>query len=108
MHAYRRQIGDIEVTALSDGVLAIPLDVVLGIDQAEAERLAGKRAGEPGDIAANAFLLELNGTCALVDAGSGNTPGPTLGKPPDPLRATAVPPEPNAPILATTCAYAHS
>jgi hypothetical protein len=39
MHAYRRQIGDIEVTALSDGVL--------GIERAEAERLAGKRPASP-------------------------------------------------------------
>jgi hypothetical protein len=93
MHAYRRQIGDIEVTALSDGVLATPLDVVLGIERAEAERLAGKRAGEPVDIAVNAFLLELNGICALIDAGSGNTLGPTLGKLTDSLRAVGVAPE---------------
>ena len=75
MTAHSKKIGDIGVTALSDGVLATPLDVVLGIEQAEAERLAGKRAGEPVDIAVNAFLLELNGTCALVDAGAATRSG---------------------------------
>ena len=101
MTAHSKKIGDIEVTALSDGVLATPLDVVLGFEQAEAERLAGKRAGEPVDIAVNAFLLELNGTCALIDTGSGNTIGPTLGKLTDNLRAFGVAPERIDTILLT-------
>jgi hypothetical protein len=37
-----KKIGDIEVTTVSDGVLAAPLDVVLGMDRAEIERLAGR------------------------------------------------------------------
>ena len=108
MTAHSKKIGDIGVTALSDGVLATPLDVVLGIEQAEAERLAGKRAGEPVDIAVNAFLLELNGTCALVDAGSGNTLGPTLGKLTDSLRAVGVAPERIDTILLTHVHSDHS
>jgi len=108
MTAHSKTIGDIEVTALGDGVLATPLDVVLGIEQAEAERLAGKRAGEPVDIAVNAFLLELNGTCALVDAGSGNTLGPTLGKLTDSLRAVGVAPERIDTILLTHVHSDHS
>jgi hypothetical protein len=43
MTAPNKQIGDIEVTALSDGVLATSLDVVLGMDRAEYERLAARR-----------------------------------------------------------------
>ncbi len=91
--AHSRKIGDIEVTALSDGVLAAPLDVVLDMDKAEAERLAGTKPGEPKPIAVNAFLLELGGRWALVDTGAGNTMGPTLGKLPDNLRACGVAPE---------------
>jgi glyoxylase-like metal-dependent hydrolase (beta-lactamase superfamily II) len=90
--AHTRKIGDIAVTALSDGVLAAPLDVVLGMDKGEAERLAGTKPGEPEPIAVNAFLLELGGTWALVDTGAGNTMGPTLGKLPDSLRALGVAP----------------
>jgi glyoxylase-like metal-dependent hydrolase (beta-lactamase superfamily II) len=89
----RKQIGDITVTALSDGVLAAPLDVVLGVERAEIERLAGRRPGEPLPIAVNAFLLERAGKWALVDTGSGNSMGPTLGKLPENLRVLGVEPE---------------
>jgi glyoxylase-like metal-dependent hydrolase (beta-lactamase superfamily II) len=93
MSAPRKQIGDITVTALSDGVLAAPLDVVLGVERAEIERLAGRKPGEPLPIAVNAFLLERAGELALVDTGSGNSMGPTLGKLPQNLRALGVTPE---------------
>src|ERR1700681_4478689 len=91
MSASAKRIGDIEVMAVSDGVLRAPLDVVLGMDKAEAERLAGKK--DAVNISVNAFLLERNGKWALVDVGSGNTMGPTLGKLPDNLRASGVPPD---------------
>ena len=93
MTAHRRQIGDITVTALSDGVLAAPLDVVLGVERTEIERLAGRKPGELLPIAVNAFLLERAGRWALVDTGSGNSMGPTLGKLPQNLRALGVAPE---------------
>jgi len=93
MTAQRRAIGDIAVTALSDGVLAAPLDVVLGVERGEIERLAGRKPGEPLPIAVNAFLLERAGRWALVDTGSGNTMGPALGKLTENLRAMGVPPE---------------
>jgi glyoxylase-like metal-dependent hydrolase (beta-lactamase superfamily II) len=93
MSAPRKQIGDITVTALSDGVLAAPLDVVLGVERAEIERLAGRKPGEPLPIAVNAFLLERAGKLALVDTGSGNSMGPTLGGVPQNLRALGVAPE---------------
>jgi glyoxylase-like metal-dependent hydrolase (beta-lactamase superfamily II) len=93
MTAHRRQIGDITVTALSDGVLAAPLDVVLGVERTEIEGLAGRKPGELLPIAVNAFLLERAGRWALVDTGSGNSMGPTLGKLPQNLRALGVAPE---------------
>jgi glyoxylase-like metal-dependent hydrolase (beta-lactamase superfamily II) len=91
MTAQSKKIGDITVTTLIDGVLAAPLDVVLGMDRAEAERLAGREDNVP--ISVNAFLLERAGKWALIDTGSGNTMGPTLGKLPDNLRAFGVAPE---------------
>jgi glyoxylase-like metal-dependent hydrolase (beta-lactamase superfamily II) len=93
MTAQTKRIGDIEVTTLSDGVLQTSLDVVLKLDRDEKERLAGKKVGEPVYISVNAFLLKLKGGYALVDTGSGNTMGPTLGKLPDSLRALGVAPE---------------
>src|SRR5260370_26723731 len=86
-----KTIGDIEVTTVSDGGLAAPLDVVHSMEKAEAERLAGRTNAV--NISVNAFLLKLHGKWALVDAGSGNTMGPTLGRLPDNLRASGVPPE---------------
>ena len=88
---HKKKIDDIEVTTVSDGVLTAPLDVVLGMDKAEVERLAGRK--DTIDISVNAFLLKRDGKWALVDVGSGNTMGPTLGKLPDNLRALGVPPE---------------
>jgi glyoxylase-like metal-dependent hydrolase (beta-lactamase superfamily II) len=106
--AARKQIGDFTVTALSDGVLAAPLDVVLGVERAEIERLAGRKPGEPLPIAVNAFLLERAGKWALVDTGSGNSMGPTLGKLPQNLRALGVAPERIETILLTHLHPDHS
>jgi glyoxylase-like metal-dependent hydrolase (beta-lactamase superfamily II) len=108
MTATRKTIGDIAVTAVSDGVLSTSLDVVIGLERAEAERLAGKKAGEPVEIAVNAFLLELDGVRALIDTGAGNTMGPTLGKLADNLRAVGTPPERIDTILLTHLHYDHS
>ena len=93
MHALTRKIGDIAVTALSDGVLTTSLDVVLGMERGEKERLAGLKTTDPLPISVNAFLLERGGRRALIDAGAGHTMGPTLGKLPENLRALAVAPE---------------
>jgi glyoxylase-like metal-dependent hydrolase (beta-lactamase superfamily II) len=93
MHAQAKKIGDITVTPLSDGVLTTSLDVVLGMEPDEKERLAGLKTTDPLPIAVNAFLLECGGRRALIDAGAGHTMGPTLGKLPDHLRALAVAPE---------------
>ena len=73
MTAQTQKIGDIAVTALSDGVLTTSLYVVLGMDQAENERLAGIKATDPVPISVNAFMLKRGQKYALIDAGSGNT-----------------------------------
>src|SRR5262245_46214149 len=101
-----KTIGDITVTPLSDGVLSAPLDVVLGMDKAEVERMAGRKDILP--ISVNAFLLRLNGKWALIDTGSGNTMGPTLGKLPDDLRAHGIAPEEIATIFLTHLHPDHS
>jgi hypothetical protein len=75
MTTHSKKVGDIEVTALSDGVLATSLDVVLGMDRAEARQLAGTSGGDGVHIAVNAFLLKLQGRWALIDAGAGKQHG---------------------------------
>ena len=88
-----RTIGDIEVTTISDGVLQTSLDVVLKLDRAEKERLSGKKIGDPVHISVNAFLLKIKDKYALIDTGSGNTMGPTLGRVPENLCAAGVAPD---------------
>jgi len=106
MTLQRRMIGDIEVMTVSDGVLRAPLDVVLGLEKAEVERLTGRSDALP--ISVNAFLLRRGSKCALVDTGSGNTMGPTLGKLPDHLRALGVAPETIGTIFLTHLHPDHS
>ena len=88
-----RKVGAIDVTAVSDGVLNATLNNFVGVTAAEAERISGFPADGPVPLAVNAFVLTFNGKRALIDAGSGSSMGPTLGKLPDNLRAIGVPPD---------------
>ncbi|EOZ4638270.1 MBL fold metallo-hydrolase [Enterobacter cloacae] len=67
-----RQIGDFEITALSDGVLSARLDLLSGIENAAANEIQ-EHAGvaEPGDIHINGYLIRGRGRIILVDAGAG-------------------------------------
>ena len=107
MIAQTKKIGDIEVTALSDGRLATSLDVVLGMDRAEAARLAGTTGGDV-HIAVNAFLLKRARKWALIDAGAGNSMGSALGRLAENLRAFGVAPEEIAAVFLTHIHPDHS
>jgi len=88
------QVGAYRVRPISDGDLHTSLDVVLGLDRAVAQSLAG--TGDDGrlGIPVTSFLITGPGPeIVLVDAGSGTAMQPTLGRLPDNLRAAGVPPE---------------
>ena len=97
-----------QVTTVSDGVLNSTLNNFLGVTPAEAERISGFPVAGPVPIAVNTFLLEFDGKRVLVDAGSGSTMGPTLGKLPDNLRALGVAPDTIDIILLTHIHPDHS
>jgi glyoxylase-like metal-dependent hydrolase (beta-lactamase superfamily II) len=107
-HPHSRTIGDVQVTTVSDGVLNATLNNFLGVTPAEAERMSGFPAAGPVPLAVNAFLLEFKGKRVLVDAGTGSTMGPTLGKLPDNLRALGVAPDTIDIILLTHIHPDHS
>lgn len=85
------KLGDYTVTAYSDGLFETTIDVTVNVDKDLTQKLAGKSLTDPVYLSVNAFLVEGRGVRALVDAGSGDTMGPTLGKLPDNLRAAGVP-----------------
>ena len=78
---YRRRFGDIVVTAISDGYLDGAYEFMRNIEPQEAERIL-KDAYRPAPprISINAFIIQSGGRVALVDTGSGDYMGPTLGR----------------------------
>ena len=67
-----QQIGDVAITAISDGYLTAGLDLLSNIDPADAlqmQRDAG--AQEPAAIHINCYLVRSHGRTVLIDAGAG-------------------------------------
>src|SRR5215207_6300730 len=87
------KIGEIEVTAISDGPFPAPLDSFVEFEREEVERLSGRHIDETVILPVNSYLLKLGSKLALVDTGCGPTMGPRLGQLPNNLRAIGVAPE---------------
>jgi glyoxylase-like metal-dependent hydrolase (beta-lactamase superfamily II) len=78
---YRRQIGSMVVTALSDGYFDLAFDVFRALDPAEGEALLrSAHRPSPPRIQVNAFLIEAAGKKILVDTGCGAHLGPTVNR----------------------------
>jgi glyoxylase-like metal-dependent hydrolase (beta-lactamase superfamily II) len=88
---YRRRIGDIVVTAISDGYLDGAYEFMRDITPQDAERIL-KDAYRPAPprISINCFVIHSAGRVALIETGSGNSMGATLGKMPQNLAAAGV------------------
>ena len=88
---YRRRIGDVLVTAISDGYIDAPFGVLRGIEEADAEViLKSNFQPSPPRISVNCFMIQVGGRTAIVDTGSGDTMGPTLGKLPGLMSSVGV------------------
>ncbi len=87
-------IGDIEITSVWDGTLKASLDSILRLDPKEAARLVAAEHEETGVdplvLPVRAFLIRTGSRLALVDTGSGNTKGPTMGHLPRSFAALGV------------------
>ena len=92
---YRVMLGDFEVTALSDGTVALPVDTLLtNTTKAHADQvLARNFLKPPVDTSVNAYLINTGAKLVLIDAGAGKLFGPTLGRLLDNLKAAGYQPE---------------
>lgn len=67
-----RQIGDLSVTAISDGYLTASLEFLSNIEVDEAERIqAGAGVKEAAAIHINCYLVRGRGRTVLIDSGAG-------------------------------------
>jgi len=76
---YHRRIGDIVVTAISDGYLDGNLDVMRNVDLEKAHQVLRDAFRPARRTSVNAFLIHSKGRIAIVDTGSGNYLQPTAG-----------------------------
>lgn len=93
---YRQPVGDLQVTALFDGVVALGRQQLVGVDPAVVTRaLEGRFVPEGAkglQTAVNAFLVREGDHLTLVDAGTAQCFGPGLGQVLGNLRAAGVDP----------------
>ena len=92
---YRMMLGDFEITALSDGTVALPVDQLLTntTPGKVGKALAKSYLKSPLETSVNAFLVNTGDKLVLIDAGAAGLFGPTLGKLAASLKASGYLPE---------------
>jgi glyoxylase-like metal-dependent hydrolase (beta-lactamase superfamily II) len=105
---YHRRIGEVVVTALSDGYLDGTVEVLQNIDHGEAARMlaAAFRPGRRTSV--NCFAIHSGGRLALIETGSGNYLQPTAGKLRSNLAAAGIEPDAVEIVLLTHMHPDHS
>lgn len=89
---YHRRIGDIVVTALSDGYLDGTVDVLHNITPAQSMQMLNDAFWTRRRTSVNCYLIRSAGRVALIETGSGDYLQPTAGKLQASLRAAGVDP----------------
>ena len=92
---YRMMLGDFEVTALSDGAVALDMKKLLTNVKPERVDALFKRAymTNPVTTSVNAYLVNTGSKLVMIDSGAGKLFGPTLGNLLASLRAAGYQPE---------------
>lgn len=92
---YRLMLGDFEVTALSDGTVALPVDQLLThtTPAKVKQALAKDYLAVPVETSVNAYLVNTGSKLVLIDTGAAGLFGPTLGKLLANLKAAGYQPE---------------
>jgi glyoxylase-like metal-dependent hydrolase (beta-lactamase superfamily II) len=105
---FRRMVGTIELTVVSDGALSIPASFMLPeVPPAEAAAFLAAHGSFPdgSPIATNVTLVRTAGELVLVDAGAGGNFQPTAGKLAENLEAHGIEPERVSKVIFT---HAHA
>ncbi len=89
---YHRKIGDIVVTALSDGYLDGTVEVMQNIAPADATKMLTDKFRPGRRTSVNCYLVYSAGRLALIETGSGDYLMPTAGKLQQNLKAAGVNP----------------
>jgi len=105
---YHRKIGDIVVTAISDGYLDGDLSVMRNVDLDKAHAVLAHAFRPARRTSVNTFLIYSKGKLALVDSGSGNYLQPTAGWVARNLKAAGVDPASIDTVLLTHMHPDHS
>jgi len=105
---FHRRVGDIIVTAISDGFLDGSLDVLRNITPDEARKILAESFRPARRTAVNAFLVYSAGRLALIETGSGNYLLPTAGKVLENIAAAGVDPASIESVLLTHMHPDHS
>jgi glyoxylase-like metal-dependent hydrolase (beta-lactamase superfamily II) len=92
---HRVMVGDIEVTALSDGTVMLPVDKILTNTTPAKVAAAFKKAGMalPAETSVNGYLVNTGSKLVLIDTGAAGLFGPTLGNLLANLKAAGYQPE---------------
>ena len=79
---YRMMLGDFEVTAISDGTVALPVDKLLtNVKPGQVDRALAKQfLKAPVETSVNGYLINTGSKLVLIDSGASGLFGPTLGK----------------------------
>lgn len=105
---YHRRVGDIVVTAISDGFLDGNLDVLRNIEADDARKILTANYRPARRTAVNCFLIWSAGRLALVETGCGSYMAPTSGKVLANLSAAGVDPADIEAVLLTHMHPDHS
>ena len=107
---YRVLLGDVEITAVSDGTVATPLDTLLTNTSAAHVKdvLAFHHLGTQVETSINAFLVNTGKQLVLIDTGAGASFGAHGGHLTDSIRAAGYRPEDVDVVLLTHIHGDHS
>jgi glyoxylase-like metal-dependent hydrolase (beta-lactamase superfamily II) len=92
---FRTQLGDFELTAVSDGTVELPVDKLLlnATPEQIGKALHDHHLPLPTPTAVNAYVVNTGSKLILIDAGAGQLFGPTLGKLTENLKAAGYRPD---------------